>query len=88
MDAACSPIRRPHHIDLLEWCLGEPVSVFAKTRTALVDIEAEDTGIAVITFRNGALGIVEATTATPRVTLKAPSPFSAKRVPWSSAGLP
>jgi predicted dehydrogenase len=53
-----------HHIDLLMWMLGEPVSVFAKTRTALVDIEAEDTGVAVITFRNGAIGLVEATTAT------------------------
>lgn len=53
-----------HHVDLLEWCLGEPVSVVAKSRTALVDIEAEDTGVAIITFRNGALGIVEATTAT------------------------
>ncbi len=52
-----------HHVDLLEWCLGEPVSVVAKSRTALVDIEAEDTGVAIITFRNGALGIVEATTA-------------------------
>lgn len=52
-----------HHVDLLEWFLGEPVSVFAKTRTALVDIEAEDTGVAIITFRSGAIGIVEATTA-------------------------
>jgi len=52
-----------HHIDLLEWMLGEPVSVFAKSRTALVDIETEDTGVAVITFRNGAIGLVEATTA-------------------------
>jgi UDP-N-acetyl-2-amino-2-deoxyglucuronate dehydrogenase len=53
-----------HHIDLLMWMLGEPVSVFARTRKALVEIEAEDTGVAVITFRNGAIGIVEATTAT------------------------
>ncbi|MCK5076396.1 MAG: Gfo/Idh/MocA family oxidoreductase, partial [Calditrichia bacterium] len=53
-----------HHVDLLEWMLGEPVSVFAKSRTALVDIETEDTGVAVIKFKNGALGIVEATTAT------------------------
>jgi UDP-N-acetyl-2-amino-2-deoxyglucuronate dehydrogenase len=52
-----------HHVDLLEWCLGEPVSVVAKARTALVNIEAEDTGIALITFRSGALGVVEATTA-------------------------
>jgi predicted dehydrogenase len=53
-----------HHIDMLMWMLGEPVSVFSKTRTALVNIEAEDTGTAIITFKNGALGIVEATTAT------------------------
>ena len=53
-----------HHVDLLEWMLGEPVSVFAKGRTALVDIETEDTGVAVITFKSGAIGIVEATTAT------------------------
>ncbi|MCF8506727.1 MAG: Gfo/Idh/MocA family oxidoreductase [Caulobacter sp.] len=53
-----------HHVDLLEWFLGEPVSVFAKARTALVDIEAEDTGVAVVTFRSGAIGVIEATTAT------------------------
>jgi UDP-N-acetyl-2-amino-2-deoxyglucuronate dehydrogenase len=53
-----------HHIDLLTWMLGEPEAVFAKSRTALVDIETEDTGVAVINFRNGALGVVEATTAT------------------------
>jgi len=52
-----------HHVDLLEWMLGEPVSVFAKSRTALVNIETEDTGIAVLKFANDALGIVEATTA-------------------------
>lgn len=59
-----------HHIDLLEWFLGEPLSVYAKSRTALVDIEAEDTGVAVITFRNGALGVVEATTAARPVDLE------------------
>jgi len=52
-----------HLIDLLQWSLGEPVSVFAKARTALVNIEAEDTGVALITFRNEAIGVVEATTA-------------------------
>ncbi len=53
-----------HHIDLLRWCLGEPISVFAYGTTALVNIEAEDTGVAVIKFKSGALGIVEATNAT------------------------
>jgi predicted dehydrogenase len=62
MDGGVFANQASHHIDLLEWMLGEPESVFSYTRTALVDIEAEDTGIAVIRFRSGALGVVEATT--------------------------
>ena len=53
-----------HHIDLLEWMMGDVESVFAKSITALVNIEVEDTGVAVLKFTNGALGIIEATTAT------------------------
>lgn len=52
-----------HHIDMLEWMMGDVDSVYAKTKTALVNIEAEDTAIAVLTFKNGAMGIIEATTA-------------------------
>lgn len=52
-----------HHLDLLEWMMGEVDSVFAMTRTALVDIEAEDTAVVTVRFRNGALGVIEATTA-------------------------
>lgn len=53
-----------HHVDLLEWMMGDVQSVFAKTTRALVDIEAEDTAVAVLKFQNGALGVIEATTAT------------------------
>ena len=53
-----------HHVDLLEWMMGDIESVYAKSITALADIEAEDTAIAVLKFRNGALGCIEATTAT------------------------
>jgi UDP-N-acetyl-2-amino-2-deoxyglucuronate dehydrogenase len=52
-----------HHVDLLEWMMGPVESVFAKGMTALVDIEAEDTAVVVLKFQNGALGIIEATTA-------------------------
>jgi len=52
-----------HHVDLLEWMMGPVESVFAKSATALVHIEAEDTAVVVLRFRNGALGIIEATTA-------------------------
>lgn len=53
-----------HHVDLLEWMMGEVESVFAKGTTALAKIEAEDTAVVTLKFRNGALGIIEATTAT------------------------
>ncbi|MBI4646757.1 MAG: Gfo/Idh/MocA family oxidoreductase, partial [Bacteroidia bacterium] len=53
-----------HYIDLLEWMMGEVESVFAKSATALVDIEVEDTAIVLLKFANGALGVIEATTAT------------------------
>jgi UDP-N-acetyl-2-amino-2-deoxyglucuronate dehydrogenase len=53
-----------HHIDLLEWMMGDIESVFAKSTTALVNVETEDTAVATVKFRNGALGIIEATTAT------------------------
>jgi predicted dehydrogenase len=52
-----------HHVDMLIWMMGEAESVMAKTAARLAKIEAEDTGVAVLKFRNGALGIVEATTA-------------------------
>ncbi|QFY88683.1 Gfo/Idh/MocA family oxidoreductase [Magnetovirga frankeli] len=53
-----------HHIDMLSWMLGEVDSVYATGMTALADIEAEDTAAVILKFRNGALGIIEATTAT------------------------
>lgn len=53
-----------HHVDLLEWMMGEVDSVYAMARTALVDIEAEDTAAVILRFSSGALGIIEATTAT------------------------
>ncbi|MGE4130984.1 MAG: Gfo/Idh/MocA family protein [Bdellovibrionales bacterium] len=53
-----------HHVDLLQWMMGDVESVFAKTSTALVNIETEDTGVVILKFKNGGLGIIEATTAT------------------------
>ena len=52
-----------HHIDLLEWMMGNVESVFAKSTTALANIETEDTATVILKFKNGALGIIEATTA-------------------------
>lgn len=63
MDGGVFANQASHHIDLLEWMMGDVDSVYAKGATQLVDIETEDTGAAILKFRNGALGIVEATTA-------------------------
>lgn len=53
-----------HHVDLLEWMMGDVDSVFAMSRTALADIEVEDTAVVLLRFSSGALGVIEATTAT------------------------
>jgi predicted dehydrogenase len=52
-----------HHIDLLEWMMGNVAKVSAMTARQLVDIEAEDTAVVILEFTSGALGIIEATTA-------------------------
>lgn len=52
-----------HHLDLLEWLVGDVESVFAKTINAFAKIEVEDTGVVALRFKNGALGTIEATTA-------------------------
>ena len=59
-----------HHIDLLEWMLGDVETVYAQSRTALVDIETEDTAVVCLRFSSGALGVIEATTATRPVDLE------------------
>jgi predicted dehydrogenase len=52
-----------HHIDLLQWMFGEVESVFARAQTSLVKVEVEDTAVCTLKFKNGALGVIEATTA-------------------------
>ncbi len=48
-----------HYVDLLQWLVGPVESVLAKTATQARRIEAEDSGIGIIKFRSGALGVVE-----------------------------
>ena len=52
-----------HHIDLLLWLMGPVHSVFAHSNKSLLNIETEDTASSIIKFKNGSMGIVEATTA-------------------------
>lgn len=52
-----------HGIDLLQYIMGPVKSVFAHTRTLARKIEVEDTAVAVLEFKNGALGVIEGTTS-------------------------
>lgn len=53
-----------HGIDLLRWMLGDEIEeVYGATRQQFHDyLEAEDVGMAVIKFKNGAIATVEGTT--------------------------
>jgi UDP-N-acetyl-2-amino-2-deoxyglucuronate dehydrogenase len=48
-----------HYVDLMQWLVGPVESVMAKTATQARRIEAEDSGVAVVKFRSGALGVLE-----------------------------
>lgn len=53
-----------HYIDALEWLGGPVESVTAITGTLARKIETEDTGSAVVKFRNGAIGNINVTMLT------------------------
>jgi len=52
-----------HYVDLLQWMMGPVDRVVARTGTAAHAIAVEDVALALLTFRSGALGIIEASTA-------------------------
>lgn len=53
-----------HTVDLLLWFMGRPVEISARTaRLAHERIEVEDTAVATLTFENGSLALLHATTA-------------------------
>ena len=52
-----------HGIDLLLWMAGDVASVYAKAEAKVRDIEVEDTAVALLTFQNGAYGVIEGTTS-------------------------
>ena len=64
LDGGVATNQASHHIDMLEWLMGQVESVMAMTGTRLARIETEDTACALLRFTSGALGIIEATTAT------------------------
>jgi Predicted dehydrogenases and related proteins len=53
-----------HYVDMIQWFGGASSSVVAQTATLAREIEAEDTGSAIIRFSNGAIGSINVTVLT------------------------
>jgi predicted dehydrogenase len=53
-----------HNVDLLLWMMGDVTSIMGfTTMLAHERIEVEDTAVAALRFKNGALGVIQATTS-------------------------
>lgn len=53
-----------HNVDLLSWLMGDVATITAFTETLAHErIEVEDTAVAALRFKNGALGVIEAATS-------------------------
>lgn len=52
-----------HTIDLLVWVMGSPKYLWAQIDTVAHKIEVEDLAVAALRFENGALGIIQGSTA-------------------------
>lgn len=61
-----------HTVDLLLWFMGRPVEIHAHTaRLAHERIDVEDTAVATVTFENGGMAVLHATTAAyPGLTVR------------------
>lgn len=63
MDGGALTNQGIHHIDLLRYLVGDISFVSAQTNTFGSNIEVEDSIVAHVTFKSGALGTIEITTA-------------------------
>ena len=53
-----------HNVDLITWLMGDVAEITALTATLAHDrIEVEDTAVAALRFKSGALGVIEAATS-------------------------
>lgn len=64
MDGGAFMNQASHYVDLIQWLAGPVDGVVAMTATQERRIEAEDSGAAVLHFRNGGIGVLEVTMLT------------------------
>jgi UDP-N-acetyl-2-amino-2-deoxyglucuronate dehydrogenase len=70
LDGGVIASQASHHVDLLQWVMGPVEWVIAERRTLSLDIEVDDTVIALLGFESGAVGVIEATNAAQPVNLE------------------
>jgi predicted dehydrogenase len=63
MDGGALTNQGIHYIDLLRYLCGDVKRVHAKLSTLGASIEVEDTGVAILEFESGALGVIEIMTS-------------------------
>ena len=63
-DGGCFMNQASHYVDLIQWIGGPVDSVMAQTATMARKIETEDTGAAILKFRNGSMGVIQVTMLT------------------------
>jgi predicted dehydrogenase len=63
MDGGVLANQAVHHVDLLQWLIGDIESVFVFGTRRRASIEAEDTAVCALRFANGVLATLEASTA-------------------------
>ncbi len=51
-----------HYIDIAQWLMGPVDSVMARAGTLKHNIDVEDIGVAILKFKNGAIGVIEGLT--------------------------
>jgi len=64
LDGGVMSQQASHYLDMLQWFMGPVERIQCRAATRLLDIEVEDTAVALLTFESGALGAFEATVAT------------------------
>ena len=52
-----------HTVDLLQWLMGDVATIFGQTDTFTHNLEGEDNAIATLRYKNGAIGVIQASTS-------------------------
>lgn len=71
MDGGAMMNQSIHHIDALQWFMGDVETVFAFTGTLAHQIDVEDVGTVTLKFKSGALATIEGSTVTYPENLEA-----------------